>query len=46
MTQKQKSVKNKDYLKLTKIVKEAFKRAEEYSKKDLQNTSKLNFKVC
>jgi len=50
MTLKSKKIieckKNNDYLKLTKIIKEAFKRSEEYSKKDLQNTTKLNFKVC
>jgi len=36
----------REYEKLTKIIKEAFKNAAEYTKKDLQSRSGINFKSC
>ena len=36
----------REYEKLTKIVKEAFRNAAEFTKKDLQSPSGINFKSC
>lgn len=39
-------IKDQELEKLTKIIKEAYKNAEEFTKRDLKNSSNLNFKVC
>jgi hypothetical protein len=36
----------KEYEKLTKIVKEAFRSAAEYTKKDMHSPSGINFRSC
>ena len=36
----------KEYEKLTKIVKEAFRSAQEFAKNDAQRPSSINFKSC
>lgn len=36
----------REYEKLTKIVKEAFRSAAEYTKKDMKSSSGISFKSC
>ena len=47
MTKKEeKKLQIKEYEKLTRIVKEAFRSAAEYTKKDMQSPNGINFKSC
>lgn len=39
-------IRDKELEKFTKIIKEAYKSAEEFTKRDLKNSSNLNFKFC
>lgn len=40
------SVKDKELEKFTKIIKGAYKTAEDFAKRDLKSSSNLNFKFC